>query len=138
MVDNYRVTVYNSRIISLIQVGEVGRWSHRTAKDMENLARLTAPARSGRLKSSHVTLPGIGSNQYHKRWRVSALAPYGVYVHQGTGLYSKWGAHMITAQNGQRMGPINDGRGPRFIGASKGQRANPWLERAAMVTAARI
>jgi hypothetical protein len=137
MVDNFRVTVYNSRIISVIQVGQVDRWSRNTAKDIEKLARNTAPKRTGRLKDSHVTVRGVGSNQYKSRYRVSAMAPYGVYVHQGTGLYSKWGPRMIYGSRGQMMGPINDG-GPRFIASSRGQKPNAWLERAAMLTAARI
>lgn len=135
MANDFRVTVYNAKIISVIQVGDVGRWSRGQAKDIENLARRTAPSRSGRLRASHVTLPGVGSNQYHKRWRVSALAPYSAYVHQGTGVHV--GRGPIYRANGGKMGPI-DGLGPRFITHHSGQRSQPWLERSAMVIGARM
>lgn len=130
----YRVTVLNGRIISLIQTGDGDRWTRDKAKAIEVRARIIAPKRSGRLAASHVTLPTAGSNQYQKRYRVSAMAPYGHYVHGGTGIYGPTGRRIVSTKG---MGPLPGARGrepgrrPTYIFYSKGQRANPWLERAA-------
>jgi hypothetical protein len=130
----YRVRVYNARIVSLIQVGDVALWSHDTAKDIENLARLIAPERTGRLKSSHVTLPGVGTNQYVKRWRVSAMAPHARFVHEGTGIHGPLRSRVFI---GKRMGPL-PAPFPKYVWSHQGTRRNPWLERAAMIVSARI
>lgn len=129
MVSTYRVTVYRPRIVSIIQTGDGDRWTRDKAKQIENRARILAPKRTGRLAASHVTLPTTGSNQYQKVYRVSAMAPYGAFVHGGTGVYGPRGMEIV-APTGMAI-PAGGGRRARVIYSSRGQRANPWLERAA-------
>ncbi|QNL30001.1 hypothetical protein SEA_WHEELIE_32 [Microbacterium phage Wheelie] len=127
---SYRVQVYETRWVGIIQTGDGDRWIHGKAKRIEQRARIRAPKRSGRLASSHVTLPTTGSNQYQKRYRISAMAPYAHFVHGGTGIYGP--AHrpivriMSIPASAQRA-PY----GPRVIRHSRGQRPQPWLEQAA-------
>lgn len=127
---SYRVQVINSRIISIVQTGDGARWTHGKAKEIERMARLLAPKRTGRLAASHVTLPTRGSNQYHKVYRVSAQAYYSRYVHDGT-------HGPITGRNGWVKIPAARARGSRtvVVRSVRGQRANPWLARAAMLVA---
>ncbi len=134
MVETYRVTVYDAKIVSLVQVGDVARWTRETAKEVERVARVLAPKRTMRLANSHVTLPTLGSNQYQKRYRISAMAPHAHFVHGGTGIYGPTHAPIDV---GKPMGPI-PGPGPRYIRRSMGQRAQPWLERAAEAVGRRI
>lgn len=155
MASFYKVTVYNGRIISLIQVGDGARWTHRQAKNIERVARVIAPKRTGRLAGSHVTLPTSGSNQYQKRYRISAMAPYAIYPHEGTGIY---GPKRRRVSIGKPMGPIPgyvrlrrsgapaDGawagtrfarKGRVYLKSHKGQPAKKWLERAARIALSR-
>jgi hypothetical protein len=130
----YRTVVYNSAIIALIQTGEGARWSHDKAKLIENTARRPgfSPVRSGRLRASHVTLPGVGTNQYQKRWAVSALAYYAAYVHQGTGIYGPRHRPIIGWQRVPwNIGGRNKPGKTSVVYMTKGQLPNPWLLRAA-------
>lgn len=130
---SYRVQVFNSVIISIVQTGDGARWTHGKAKEIERMARVLAPKRTGRLAASHVTLPTVGSNQYHKVYRVSAQAYYSRYVHEGT-------TGPITGRNGWLKLPAGRTGAPfaaktRVVMLVSGQRANPWLARAAMAVA---
>lgn len=130
---SYRVQVFNTVIISIVQTGDGERWTHAKAKEIERMARVLAPKRTGRLAASHVTLPTIGSNQYHKVYRVSAQAYYSRYVHEGT-------TGPITGRNGWVKIPAARGGVPyspklRVVRSVRGQRANPWLVRAAVAVA---
>jgi hypothetical protein len=130
------VTVYSGRIASITQYGDVARFTHGVAKDVERFARIYAPKRTGRLAASHVTLPARGSNQFEKRYRVSAMAPYSAAVALGSGIYGRGSGAPIVSKRGKKMGPIG-GAGPRYIRSSKGQRPNNspgmnWLEKAAL------
>lgn len=135
----FRVTVQRRNIITLVQSGRLRMWSRDFAKKVESNARRLAPKRTGRLAASHVTLPTAGTNQYATRYRVSAMAYYGAYVHQGTGIFGPQ-ARMITSVKG--MGPMPNaressiGRRPKYIWSSRGQKGKPWLEQAAAVTVA--
>lgn len=138
MATAYRVTVFRDRIVSLIQVGDGDRWTHKKAKQIEMRARAIAPRRTGRLSASHVTLPTIGSNQYAKRYRVSAQAYYAQWVHGGTGIYGPL-RRPITAPNGWMKIPGKNPSPNRVVGrhgtvveSHRGQRPKPWLERAAL------
>jgi hypothetical protein len=137
MAEAYRVTVYNSRIAALIQTGEGARWSHGVAKDIERTGRRFAPVRTGRLRDSHVTLPGVGTNQYQKRWVVSALAPHAAWVAKGTGIYGPLHRPILGWQKlpwnigGRNRPGINS-----VVWSTKGQRPNDWLSRAAAVVLA--
>lgn len=140
MPTTYKVTVLRGNIITLIQSGDGNRWTHDTAKKIERLARSTAPFRTGRLSRSHVTLPTTGTNSYVKVYRVSALAPYGVYVHQGTGIHPPGGRGMIIAPRGMKLPGPNpnvrrSGERSTVIYRSKGQRSKPWLANAAEAVA---
>lgn len=136
----YRVTVLKPNIVSLVQTGELRRWHRDFAKDIENTARRRVPKRTRRLEHSHVTLPTTGSNQYETRYRVSAMAAHGVYVHEGTGIFGPRGAPIISTRG---MGPLPNaregsiGRRPKYIYYSRGQRPKPWLEHAAQEVVAR-
>lgn len=132
-----RVIVYESRVISLMQVGDGARWTRGQAKDLEAAARRLAPSRTGRLRDSHVTLPTVGSNQYQKVYRVSAMAYYAAWVHEGTGIYGPLG-RPFTGRNGWMkipgVNPNSQTRGPRVgtvVRWVQGQRPQPWLQRAA-------
>lgn len=126
----YKVTVLRGRIITLIQVGDVARWSHDTAQQIERLARLLSPVATGRLKASHVTLPGTGSNQFEKRWRISANAPYSLYRHRGTGIYGPNASPIIYSKPAGPIGFKANGK-PQLIRSSKGTPGDNWMERAA-------
>lgn len=132
----YRVTVHRRNIVTLVQVGELNRWTRDKAKEIEHRARAIAPVRTGRLRDSHVTLPTTGTNQYHKVYRISALAPYAGYVHGGTGIYGPKGAPVYIGRPMKIPGRnpnLNrvQGRSGTVIWSHKGQRGNNWLERAA-------
>ena len=133
----YRTRVLRGGIITVMQTGDGERWNRDFSKKIERTARLFSPKRTRRLEHSHVTLKAAGSNQYVNRYRVSAQARHGVFVHEGTGIYGPTG-RVIRPAGGGAMGPINDGRGPRFIRQSRGQRANPWLARAADAELAKL
>lgn len=123
----YRVVIHDQRIVSLIQTGDGDRWLHSKAKQIEHRARVIAPRRTGRLASSHVTLPTTGTNQYAKRYRVSAQAYYARYVHEGTGgMPGRW-----AKLPGRNPNPVRATGKGTVIWSPKGQRANPWLARAA-------
>lgn len=129
----YRVYVFDSKIISIVQTGDGDRWTHAKAKQIERMARTLAPKRTGRLAASHVTLPTRGSNQYHKVYRVSAQAYYSRFVHEGT-------TGPITGRNGWVKIPAARSGAPyspklRVVRSVRGQRANPWLARAALLVA---
>lgn len=129
----YRVTVYRRNIVSLIQVGSGNRWIHSKAKEIERAARRIAPKRTGRLRASHVTLPSTGTNQYVKRYRVSAQAYYAAWVHEGVPgrIYPKNGKALAIPRSRTKP-PWNAGRGKVILKRSvRGQSANPWLARAA-------
>ncbi|QUE25329.1 hypothetical protein SEA_FIZZLES_33 [Microbacterium phage Fizzles] len=127
----YRVQVYESRWVGIIQTGEGDRWIHSKAKAIERRARIRAPKRSGRLAASHVTLPTTGSNQYQKRYRVSATAHYAHFVHGGTGLYGPAHRPIVKVMSIPASGQRPPYAGPRVIRHSRGQRPQPWLEQAA-------
>lgn len=122
----YRVVVYETQLVSLIQAGEGARWIRSKAKAIEARARVLAPRRTGRLASSHVTLPTKGTNQYQNVWRVSAMAPYAVYVHEGV-------PKRIKPKKGRFLKvPVAPGAN-RFLllKSVRGQKPQPWLEAAA-------
>lgn len=130
----YRVQVYESQFVNLIQVGDGDRWLHGKAKQIEIRARAIAPKRSGRLASSHVTLPTRGTNQYVKRYRISAMAPYAHFVHGGTGIYGP--LHRPITTGGWMKLPGQNPNSNRaghstVIRVHRGQRPQPWLEKAA-------
>jgi len=136
MAAGYKVTIFNGRIVSLIQTGDGKRWLHSKAKGVEASARRLAPKRSGRLAASHVTLPTQGTNQYHKRYRVSAQAYYAKWVHEGTGIYGPYGVPVRTGRLMRIPGPSprilrRNRKGPTLVRSHRGQRSNPWLLRAA-------
>lgn len=132
----YRVTVHRRNIVTLVQVGDLNRWTHGKAKEIERVARAEAPVRTGRLRDSHVTLPTTGSNQYHKVYRISALAPYAGFVHQGTGIFGPKGTPVYIGRPmkipGPNPNPARTGERSTVIWSHKGQQGNNWLERAAL------
>lgn len=129
----YRVTVYEARWASVIQVGEGDRWTRGKAKQIERRARIRAPKRTQRLAASHVTLPTRGSNQFVKRYRISATAYYAHFVHGGTGIYGPRGMPVRTGGRMRLPGanPNRPGAKSTVIRMHRGQRPQPWLAQAA-------
>lgn len=134
----YTVEVYENGIVRLIQVGDGVRWIRSKAKAVENRARTIVPKRTGKLMASHRTTQNrSGLGRYESGFAVSADASYARFVHEGTGIHGPRHAPIVKLK-GMR---IRDGRNPNpnrrvgsqgtFIHRSQGQRANPWLERAA-------
>lgn len=133
----YQTRVLRGNIITVIQAGDGERWNRGFAKRIENRARMIVKKRTRRLEHSHVTLKAAGSNQYVNRYRVSAMAPHGVFKHNGTGIYGPTG-RVIRRPGGGAMGPISNIGTPRFIRASKGQQGDRWLARAAEIEASLV
>lgn len=136
----YKVTIFNNRIISLIQTGDGDRWTHSTARRIEQVARATAPSRTGRLIASHVTLPTVGSNAYVKRYRVSAQAPYAIYPHEGTGIFGPKHKRVSIGKWMKIPGRVTriGSKGNTVIWSHKGQPAKKWLELAAEAVVATV
>lgn len=129
----YRVTVYDRNIVTLIQVGEGARWIRSKAKAIERTARSIAPRRTGRLAASHVTLTAPGTNQYVKRWRISAQAYYAGWVHEGVPgrIYPKSKKMLKIPVRGHNWSGSWISKGFVLKDSVRGQQPNPWLDRAA-------
>jgi len=97
---------------------------------MESEARSEAPFRTGNLRRNitrtHVSRTAAGNFQVSVG--VRRTAPYGVWVHEGTGLY---GEHHrpIRATGGNVLHFVNNGQS-LFRRSVRGQRANPYMRRA--------
>lgn len=131
----HRVTVYDNRISGLIRTGEGNRWIRGKADEIKDLAVIMAPKRSGRLAASHeVAQAHDRGGLFVSNYAVSARTPYAAFVHGGTGLY---GPHRKVIVYRKPAGPIPTERGNIYIWSQKGQRAQPWLARAASIVVAR-
>lgn len=130
----YTVEVYENGIVRLIQVGDGVRWIRSKAKAVENRARVIVPKRTGKLMASHRTTQNrSGLGRYESGFAVSADASYARYVHEGTGIHGPRHAPIVKLKGMKIPGRINrlGSKGDTVIYRSQGQRANPWLERAA-------
>lgn len=126
------VRVYNGRLASVVQDDGRG-FVEDVARQIESTAKVLAPKRTGRLARSISIGPTRGSNQYQVRYRVTAYAPYSLYVHEGTGIY---GPKRKIIDIGKGMGPLPPPY-PKWIRYSQGQRSQQFLENAAQLVLAR-
>lgn len=115
--------------------GQGGRWINMVGKQMLILSKNQAPSRSGKLRRSHGKSRGrvgVGfGNQYTQVYHIYADAPHAEYVHEGT-------HSPITAKGGGRMRlPAGGGYGVLYRKSVRGQKANPWLDRACTTIAIR-
>ena len=130
----YRVTVYESAIESLFAPGQpVYREHHRILVRMRRAARIAAPKRTRRLSGSHfIELLKVG--RYNTRGRLANSAKHAAWVHEGV-------KGRIRPRGGRMVVPKRPGI-PRWTGGKptkayypaksvRGQRANPWMSRAA-------
>lgn len=123
------VRVFDNRIGYVIQVGDGGRWIRTQAWEVRRLAVILAPSRTNRLKASHVVNQNRDryTGRFQKGFTVSATAYHASFVALGTGIHGPLHRKIVK----KKAMRIMDGRRPRFIRSSRGQRPNPWLERAA-------
>ena len=95
-----------------------------------------APRRSGILAGSHIeTMSAIGG-----QWvgRVTARAPYAMFVHDGTGIYGPRGQRIFPKRAKFLVFPSEGARGQWFGGfvfarSVRGQPSQPWLIKALAV-----
>lgn len=118
-----RVVVYEIGLVRAVQTDGSG-FTRKTANEIKVVAMAIAPKRTGRLARSHsVEQSRTATGQYQTGHSVSADAPYARYVHGGTRDYRS---------PGKMMGPMPvRAGGPKYIRFRRGQKANPWLQRAA-------
>jgi hypothetical protein len=107
----------------------------KAAVTTQNIARLETPVKTGRLRNS------ISIALTDNKAVVFTKVNYGVYVHQGTGIYGPHRAPIIPKQKKIMATTKNPGWGTRnkagyyIIGKSvKGQRPNPFMKRAALMS----
>lgn len=116
--------------------GQAGRWIRMVGREMLALSKNQAPSRSGGLRRSHGISRGrVGmgwGNQYAAAYNIYADAGHAEYVHQGT-------RSPITARGGgkMRLSP-GGGYGVLYRRSVRGQKANPWLDRACTAIAIRF
>lgn len=90
------------------------------AMQVRRLAQNKAPKRTRELAQSITATPIAYGAQ------TTVEAKYGVYVEEGTGLYSPYGAHLIYSQNG---GPLvwESGGEKHFAMWTRGMEAQPYF-----------
>lgn len=134
----YKTTVYEGNIVQLIQRGSGNRWIRRKANAIKDTAVILAPVRTMALKRSHkVTQNRNLLGQYQSGFIVSADAGHAAAVHGGTvgPIHARNGRYLrIPGDNPRRYvrNPRHGRNEPTTVVRSvRGQRANPWLLRAA-------
>jgi hypothetical protein len=139
----YRVEVYRRNIAQMfLPSGDAGKWIYKVSSEMIAAARAEAPRRSGALRAAHrierrsLTDTFFG-NQYAAAYEIRNDADHASWVHEGTDDIeavmrvprgSARGA-LRGAQLPKRLVFYTDGKGKRSTGV-RGQKANPWLNRA--------
>lgn len=130
---SYVVIVDDQGIANLIQVGDGARWIRSKAKAVENRARVIVPKRTGELMRSHSTRQNRNLGRYESGFAVSASAGHAQFVHFGTGVYGPRHRPIVKLKGMKIKGRITrtGSKGDTVIYSHQGQRANPWLARAA-------
>lgn len=101
----------------------------RTAR-VRKLARTLAPPGTGRLRRAlKYVVEGTRLHWVGTVYVDDAIAPHGLYVHDGTGRYGPAGRD-IEPQNSRRMVFKNQAGRKIAVLSVRGQRANPFLRRA--------
>lgn len=108
--------------------GPGGGWIYRVSVDMMRESKAEAPKRTRALANAHSITRGRGVNQYAATYHVVNSSDHAEHVHFGT---ANNGAGYIYPTNATRLSlPAGNGfprMAPRRV---RGQRANPWLDRA--------
>ena len=97
---------------------------------MESEARHEGPFKTGNLRRN-ITRTGVertAAGNFHVSVGVQRTAPYGVWVHEGTGLYGHRHSN-IKATGGNALHFVHGGQA-LFRRSVRGQRANPFMRRA--------
>jgi hypothetical protein len=130
----YRVVIFDWNIVALIQTGDGATWIRSQAWEIRRWAAVYAPNRTNTLAGSHVVSQNRDryTGRFQKGFTISATAYHAKFVAFGTGLYGPKHKKIVK----KKSMVIRDGRKPRFIRASRGQRPDNypgkiWLERAA-------
>lgn len=124
MAVGYSYQIYYRNIRGLYRRGGPGGgWIYRVSVQMMAEAKREAPARSGSLRRAHSISRGRGVNQYAATYHVANSSDHAEYVHFGT-------RSPITGRGkAMRLAPGN-GYGVLYRKMVRGQKANPWLDRA--------
>lgn len=108
----------------------------KSAITTQGIARLQAPVKTGRLRNS------IDVIVKDTKAVIFTNVKYGVYVHQGTGIYGPQRQPIVPVKKKIMATTSNPGWGTKnaagyyIIGKSvKGQKANPFMERASKIAA---
>lgn len=139
----YDVHVGRAAIDSLfLGTGDTAQFGQRLARRIGVGATLGAPKRSGILATSHSTTGWLKEGPFHGRTKVINTAKYAAAVHDGVpgSIFPKRGKWLVI-KVGYHAAGFTNGRKGRVRGKTetgkiwktsvRGQRANPWLQRAA-------
>lgn len=124
-----RAVVYRQKLSAMYQTGgQADRWARRLAQRMEAAAIIMAPVRSGDLKRQH-TVRRRGINQWAANYQVWNDSDHAQHVHFGT-------TGPIRPKTASKLRvPNRGGAGYRLLPSVRGQKANPWLDRACSAVA---
>lgn len=133
MADVFKVVVYDIEISALFDaMGEVGKPMTRLQREVFMEAIAMAPARSGAIKRGHVNRGARKAGPYRIRGHIENHADHAEYVHEGTS-----GPIFPTGGAAEFRLPPGGGYGWRRAESVSGQRANPWMMRAARTVLSR-
>lgn len=132
MADRFHVTVYDIRLSALFDaMGEVGKPMTRLQREVFAEAIAQAPSRSGELKRGHVNRGSRKAGPYRIRGFIENRAAHARYVHEGTH------GPIYPTDNDMLLLRPSMGRGWARKRSVAGQRANPWMVRAARTVLSR-
>lgn len=131
MAVGYSVKIYYNEISGLYKRGGPGGgWIYRVSSQMVAASRVEAPKRTGGLARAHSLNRGRVGNQYMQTYHIQNSAEHALWVHEGT--------HGPILPDGNFLFlPAGYGHKASRQRSVKGQKANPWLERACQGVAAR-
>lgn len=132
MAEPFIVTVYDVELSALFdRMGTVGKPMTRLQREVFLASIAAAPARSGEIKRSHVNRGARKAGPYRIRGFIQNEAPHAAYVYKGT-------SGPITPKRRKVLRlAAGGGHGVVFTKRVRGQRANPWMERAARTVLSR-
>lgn len=135
-----KVTIYDKQIADLFAPGHSAyRFGQRVSNQIKRTAERTAPRgslpRPGQkvLARSHNAYSRGGRASLQSRWVISNTARHAEWVHEGTTgpITPKASSHLVFRAGGKR------GNNLVRVTSVAGQKANPWLQRAANIVNAR-
>jgi hypothetical protein len=121
-----RVYVRNEEISALFgATGEIGLLNRVLMDRIVVIARIEAPARTGELKAAHRNGGALKVGRYRNIGTVYNDSPHAAFVHDGT-----YGP--IVPKHSTRLSlPAYGTHSHKSLKSVSGQRANPWMTRAA-------